>query len=529
MVVTVLRAAALSFVVGLLGCGQDQHGTAPGDEVMPPPPSANAVWVDDRLHVDVRVPIVTIGFSDEEVGALRGALQPHAVDHSYGEINQILPLEIDGLLRGDLNEYVPLSGDVYSLPVLPTAHYDLTRANAALEAAFQAQLDHVRLESGHFDANAMEDWLASQLDLQSATPTVVLLHLKRFGIAEHGWHIQGETGHRAPVRGFGERYPLVVLDPSAVEDPWVGSNAEDFTRYTEASDTPVIARFVRYLTEFRLLQGPLYAPSQKPCHAITGIMAVKSTTSIAENFLRPVSEALVVERIQTSFEQLTGTDTYFDLKLIDLPQDDLVLDLITRLEYGGFELLKGYLTENFERFHVDHPGCAEYLSIVVENDAASVPGWVVLYGYGAYDDDRDSRISASWVNDIYRLLADVESPLCISNCNTKEYLNLWEYLFAHETGHLLGQRHPHDVSSRSAEASSSDAFSSIWSNMSYQNEGRWIAFGQIDRNNWLRNRASLALLEAYEAGREDSPAWRAAMSAADRLDWEGVWEQLRSS
>ncbi|MBI2383940.1 MAG: hypothetical protein HYV18_07715 [Gammaproteobacteria bacterium] len=158
-----------------------------------------------------------------------------------------------------------------------------------------------------------------------------------------------------------------------------------------------------------------------------------------------------------------------------------------------------------------------------------------ILGIGTYDDNPGKRMSMSWVHDAFHFLLDPESPGCAvgsvafsdNYCKRKEYMNWWDYLLSHETGHILGQRHTHDVNSNTASAASNDSFSAVWSSMSYQQDGRMIDFGAVDHNNWLRNRAGFALQLAAQNGREGSPAWNAAMDAARALDWQGVWEALR--
>jgi hypothetical protein len=406
----------------------------------------------------------------------------------------------------------------------------VTPAPPALVAEFDQALAAARLSETRFDALAMEDFLASALPrhgfaLNPDAPSLVMLHLAAFGIGEHGWKIQGDTGFVEPARVFGDRTPLLVLDPSAVEDPYAGSG--DYKSPATADATSTLATFVREATEYRVLQGSIYPIATAPCHAVTGIIGIRETSlAQATPLLRPLEEALVEERIRNSFANLTGGTSFFDLKILYLPVDDPVLDLISRGEFGTMEVLRGYLALNFDRYHVDHPGCEEYLSVVLQSDLASVPGAGIL-GIGTYDESQGFRISMSWVHDIFRLTFDPESPVGVLGEDSKDYLNWWEYLMSHESGHILGQRHPHDITSTSSDSGSSDAFSSIWSSMSYQQDGRMIDFGANDQANWKRNRAGYALLLASLGGREGSPEWQAAMEAASRLDWNGVWAALQ--
>ncbi|MES0873808.1 hypothetical protein [Sinimarinibacterium thermocellulolyticum] len=489
-----------------------------------------AEWIDGRLSVDVPVPVVTFGLSAEQAAALQAELQPYTVDHANGDLNQSLPPDIDELQSDGALVLVPLLGESFTLPVLPTALYQVTPAPAALVAEFEAALAAARLSDTRFDAIAMEDFLAAALPrhgfaLNPDAPSMVILHLAAFGVGEHGWKVQGTTGFIEPVRLFGDRKPLLILDPSAVPDPY--GSGEDFANPLAADDAATMANFVREATEYRMLQGSIYPVSTAPCHAVTGIMGVRQTSiAQATPLLRPVEEALVAEHIAAAFQNLTGGIASFDLKILQLPQDDPVLDALTRGEFPAFEVLRAYLSLNFDRYHVDHPGCEEYLSIVVQSDLLAVPGGGVI-GIGTYDDSPGQRISMSWVHDIFRLTFDPESPVGVFAGEGKEFLNWWEYLFSHETGHILGQRHPHDITSNSSSSGSSNSFSSIWSSMSYQQDGRMIDFGANDQANWRRNRAGYALLLAAQAGREGSAEWQRAMDAASRLDWTGVWRALQ--
>lgn len=527
-----LSAVALSAVLAAcgqgFGSGSDQARAAPAT----PAAKADAQWFDGRLEVDVPVPVISFGLTAEQAQALDAELDVHTVNHGYSDLNQVIRPDTTEVEERGPAALIPIvGGESFTLPVLPTADYQVIPAPAALEAEFKAALESVRISADLFDANAMEDWLAQALPragfpINPNAPSMVVLHLDAFGAGSHGWRITGPTGILDPVRLFGERHPLVVLDPSAVVDPYPGSG-QDYMNPVGPDAAATIANYVRQATEFRVLQGSIYPVAQAPCHAITAIMGVRPT-SLAETglLLRPVEEALMEERIKAAFDNLTGNTVFFDLKVISLPVDDPVLDAISRGEFPLMEVLRGYLTLQWENYHVDHPGCEEYLSVVFQSDAGTVPGGGVL-GIGTYDDNPGKRISMSWVHEAFRLLWDPEGPLPCQACDGKEYLNWWEYLISHETGHILGQRHPHDVNSSSSGASSSDAFSSIWSSMSYQQDGRMIDFGAIDRNNWHRNRAGFALEKASLEGREGTPAWNAAMQAAGALDWQGVWEALR--
>lgn len=541
-----LSRNAVSFSQGLLlalllgGCGSSSApdlskswATAKADAVF-------AEWLDGRLEVDVPVPLITFGLTAEQTAALAQELSPYQVNHTTGDFNQIISMDTEEPQEQGVTALQPLGGETFPNPVLPTAVYDVQAAPTKLVEEFQAALAAAKLDGAIYDANAMEDFLAEALPRHGFTinanaPSLVVVHLEAFGVTGHGWKVQGDRGFMQPVRLFGARQPLLVLDPSAISDPYAGT-AEDYMNPVSADNDAVIARYVREATEYRVLQGPIYPVAQAPCHAVTAIVGVKaaSLSQLPVGVLRPFEEAFRPEVIKASFDHLTGTDVFFDVKILSLPVDDPALDAISRLEFPGVEVMRGYFTAMWESYHVDHPGCEEYLSALFIGDAAGVPGAGVL-GIGTYDDNPGKRISMSWVHDVFRFLLDPESPGCAVGsmvfrpdyCERKDYLNWWEYLLSHETGHIMGQRHPHDISSNSSSSGSSNAFSSVWSSMSYQQDGRMIDFGVHDQTNWQRNRAGFALKIASEAGREGTPEWNAAMDAARQLDWQGVWEALQ--
>jgi hypothetical protein len=520
---------ALTLVPGLSSCGNSSPATdVPGLSAQTP---VSARWQSDRLMIDVPVPVIAIGFPVADVAGLSAKLRTHRVDHTAGDLNQPIPPDPDEIEERGPTALLPLFGESYPHPVLPNARFQVSAASAAMENEFRTMLSAARLDGNRFDAIAIEDWLANALPrygfpLNKNAPSIVVLHLDAFGVSNHGWKHQGRTGWLEPVRVFGERYPLLVLDPSAVPDPYAGTG--NFRDTLPASATELIADFVIEAVEYRVLQASIYPVAQAPCHAVTGIMGIRPG-SIAEAtpLLRSVEEALHPEWIKGAFDHLTGTNVFFDLKILHLPVDDPVLDAIARGEFPAFEVMRGYLTLMWDQYHVDRPGCEGYLSVVFAGDVATVPGGGII-GIGTYDDrPTGRRISMSWVAEIFRLTFDPESPVCTLACEQKEYLNWWDYLFIHETGHILGQRHTHDKSSNTGYGTSNNAFSSVWSTMSYQQDGRVADFGAIDHANWLRNRAGFALLHAARGGREGSPAWNQAMDAARLLNWQGVWAALQ--
>ena len=524
--------------LGLGGCGTSSpadtatQSGAPGQgSTGAPQAPMSARWVDDRLAVDVPVPVITVGLPETTVAGLRAALQPHTVDHGNGDINQSLPPDLEEAQDKDVLVLMPLSGEFFSHPVLPTARFDVREAPASLQDEFRAALERARVGDGRFDAIAIEDWLADRLGRKGLAPnpnapTIVLLHLAAFGEGPHAWKLQGRTGWLEPVRVFGERHPMIVIDPSAERDPWV-STESSYLEPVPNDAVEAMAEFVRDAVEYRVLPASVYPVAQASCHAVTAIVGVRPT-SVAEatSLMRTVRDALNPEWIEEAFDHLTGGNAVLDLKVLQLPVDDPALDAIARGEFANFETLRAWLTLNWEQYHVDHPGCEEYLAVVFAGDVASVPGGGVL-GIGTYDDSPGKRIAMGWVHDIFRLTFDPESPLCRFGCGGKDYLNWWNYLLIHEGGHIFGQHHTFHKVNIDGSLGTNESFSSVWSSMSYQDDGRCADLGALDHASWMRNRAGFALRLAAREGREGSPAWNAAMGAAAALDWQGVWRELQ--
>ena len=525
-----LFVALATMLVACGGSRGENSSAAARDATASSTEKQSAAWVDNRLEVAVPVPVITFGLPQDSVADLQRLLRVHTVNHDNGDLNQVLPPDIEELQEDGPTALVPLLGDTFPNPVLPSAQFEITAAPAELEQEFLAALEQAKLEGSMFDAISMDDWLAQNLprygfQLNKNAPSIALLHLEAFGISNHGWYLQGRTGYLEPVRVFGERYPLLTIDTSAVEDPYAGSG--DFRSPISNDATPLMADFITEAVEYRLLPASIYPVAQASCHAVTGIIGIRPA-GIAEAtpLLRSVEESLHPEWMKQAFDNLTGSDVFFDLKILSLPVDDPALDAIARGEFPTMPVLRAWLTTNWENYHVDHPGCEEYLSVVFAGDIGTVPGGGIL-GIGTYDDKPGYRVSMSWVHEAFRLAGDPEGPVCQLDCDGKDYLNWWDYLMVHETGHILGQRHTHDKSSDTGYGTSNDAFSSVWSTMSYQQDGRVVDFGAMDHANWMRNRAGFALLLAAQNGEIDTPQWHSAMDAASRLDWHGVWAALQ--
>lgn len=521
----------------LAGCGSGVPAEPAQDGTKQKPVAVE--WKANRLAIDVPVQVITIGLPESTVLELRALLQPQLVD--YLALDSRQPLHPDPDDPDDDLKDPQASGEIFPNPVLPTAHYEVHQASDALEQAFGARLKQARLENADaifldelYHANVMEDWLVQHLPrdglrLDPNAPSVVLVHLEAFGIGKHAWKLFGDQGYIAPIRVFSERYPLLILDPSAEPDvSWAGSGG--YLSPVPPGETGLIADFVDAAVEYRLLQGSILPTAPGACHAVTFVLGVRAASvSELSDLQTRYLERFDPLQIKSAFDRLTNANVFFDWKVLSLPVDDPALDTLARGAFPTAELQREWLTLNFDNYHVDHPGCEEYLVVGFFGDV--VAGYNANLGQGLYDDNPGKRIALAWISDLNHAEFDPSGPVCAArsnyNCRTREYHD-WMWVLTHETGHLFGLPHPfqhfYDAFTPPAE---NFAFTSIWSVMSDQHRDRAITFSAVDRTNWLRNRAGWALLAASQAGREGTPQWNRAMQAARRLDWQGVWAELQ--
>lgn len=502
------------------------------------------------FEVDAPVHVMLIGFPAGTAAAVQGKLGTAPIEHEYLDFARAFPPEPATLLA-DVGGTLPE-------PVIPVAHYLVHDAAPELTEAFLAFAASADVEGaeGILDANAAEDWLAGTLPahgfpVDAATPALVVLHGGET-LGDHGWRTTFPAGWLEPVRAFGERTPLLVFDVSAREDPYVttGPFAVPVIGVTPPVATPLppraierepynyvvdaaspeladtLALLVEDAAHFRLLQSAIYPITTKPCHAVTLILAIRAT-SLAERAGYGAEGLLDVEALTRAFENLVGEGRAFvDLKVLRLPLDDPVLEAVIPRSAETLDVFRWWLDENWDTYWMPHEGCEPYVSFLVSGDTTQQMGFsgIAMYGVQA-----THRISFSIVDDLRRIRWNHAGPGEEVVNDKPESIDAYDAvmrLYAHETGHLMGQHHPHNVIRTDDGTPTTPAFSAVWSVMSYQNRERMADFGAIDRANHMRNRAGFVIQEAMHAGLEDAPEFRDAIAHLARYEWQEAGDLL---
>lgn len=524
LLVALLLAPALA---GCLGGGDE----AVEPQAAPPQlPTLIELTEDDRVTFEVPVDIVLVGFPAEVAAGLSAKLTDEAQAYATLDAPRNLPDDAMGAGFG-----------LDPMPVVPTATFRVHQAPAALTAALLETARASTVEEpvtdslDILDANAVEEAFATLapeygLTLDPNLNSLVLLHLGTEG--EHAYRYTGQTGFREPVRVFGERLGPVFFDASAAEDPWV----EMMKGQLDAYDRPLpaatgsvdaLAEVVEEVTRFRLLQAAIYPATTKPCHAVTLVLAVRSTT-VTDKLLgmAPADTITRVDELESVFENLTREDNVFvDLVVVELPQGDPGLDLLAR-DPGPtrLDMMRFWLEMNWDRYWVEHEGCEPYVSFLLYGDLVDTSGG----GIALYDVGRDRRISLSAVNELTRVRHEYHGAgeEYVNTLETGQTSGEWAMrLFSHETGHLMAQRHPHDITMEN-DGDYNPSFSSVWSTMSYQQRYRIFDFGTVDQNNYARNRAGFLVQEALEMGLAEDPVFDEALDHLGLYHWHRANELL---
>lgn len=457
------------------------------------------------LEVEVPVPVVLVGFGQATAARLVKELDAEAVRHAILSSGQSFP---------------PIMGPdfrVHAFPLQPVPRYDVrVLPEPAAESFFARLASEGTLAGGVYDGDVAERLLAETqaregLAPRAEAPTLVLLHAGARLASPHSYRVSYEAGALEGARSFGEREPLLAVDLSAAPDPWVGEERPYEKTMKDRGGAEVsktLAILVRGATEHRLLQAPLYPVAAEGCHGIT-VLGVTRAGSLGPAPLLPRAfDAIDPDALRASFAHLAGGETvHVDLKLLRLPVDDPALHAVAST--GNLDAIRWYVTERWDDYWVPHQGCEAYLSVLVEGTLADGS-----MGIAHWDVDEDRRISFTVVGDQARLC---EMELGCTD-HSPDAFALPMYLVAHETGHLFGQRHPHDVTLHDGKGHLAPAFSSVRSVMSYQVADLTWSFGAVDANNWARNRVA-TLWQQAGADALDEDALEPVLDALARQDW----------
>ncbi len=517
--------AALLLIPMLAGCLQASNDLAEADDVEP----AEAAVYDlssTPIQFTVPVDVVLIGFPAGTASDLQAALtEPESLEHFVLDYSNGLPPRADNPTR-------KLSGDgALDMPWHLEGEFRV-HDFGSLANDFRATLaaSTIAEQPGIHDGNQVEDWLAAALpeagfDLDTNRTTLVLLHAGEGG---HGYRFHGGDGWLEPVRIFGERHSVLVADVSARPDPYAGTS-RSYAAPLEVNDIGEMEDLVRDITHFRLLHGPIYPITDKPCHGVTLILGVRaaSLTNILPGFTS-AQDAVDVPRMESHFRNLTGADNVFvDFVPLQLPVDDPVLDAVTR-ESVDLDAFRFWLDENWESYWVPHEGCEPYVSFALYGDAFDQEA--LFSGIAMYDVGDGHRISFSIVSDQTRIRSEwpgFVEPIdqIVSTAREGRSTDYWfNRLFSHETGHLFGQAHPHNAIEHGGQ--NYNGFSSVYDTMSYQVRGVVDDFGQVAQTNFLRNRAGWLLGQAIEADLQNADGFDQVTDHLDRYEWQAAGDVL---
>lgn len=504
------------------------------------------------FEMEVPVHVYLLGFPPEVAEQLSAKLaDPVPIEHGAGSLDRKFPPQP--------GQDLSASFLFTRAPTQPIAAFRVHDLDTAIDEAFLAAAPAwaVPETDGMYDANAAEAHIAAALReagvaLDRANPVFVILHAEALG--EHGWRHTFDYGYIQNVRIFGEREPVVIFDTSARPDPYVVGAPSMQQRllapvlgarqYGDGYNVPLavtgeetidaLAALTVDSAHYRFLKGPIYPITTRPCHHVTLLYAIQSTaaTETFPGYTR-AKDLIDVASLESTFENLTGDEVMVDLKVLQLPQDEPMLDAISRsAAVGSFSMfantaptldaLRWYLDENFERFVTLQEGCEEYLSLLLIADSATVGAFG---GIGTYDVDRSHRISFSIVSDTSRLRSDTApAPLKVeSPARQWNYVNL---LYSHETGHLFGQHHPQHLVDAKGEIGENSAFEGVYSVMSYQQGDRNHEFGAVDYATWTRGRVGYTIRDAQALDLVDTPEFEAALAQLRSGRWAEAHKAL---
>lgn len=484
------------------------NGTDPAPELAPPQVGEGTV------RMDVRIPVLLIGFPEGTAERLDERLDPLDVHQASGQDAGLDDLREEP--DPDRLRYGVRSAD----PLAPTARYDVQAASEALTSRLEDRLANLE-DPGN--ARAVERFLADTLadhgvDVDPNRPLLVFLDSGGIENAPEAWSYEFPLGAREDVSVFGEREPILVVDTGHLG---VEPRSEDGLEQ--------LATLARNATRFRLLQGNLYELPTAPCHALTLVTAYRPTLLGPAGDGSP-EELYEAARVERAFDNLTSETVHVDVVTARLPADDPALDALSRGERTTEEALKAWLVENWRDYWVPHEGCEPYLSVLVHSEDSTPcarpypsstdppglhPHGCARTGFAHYTQD-GSRLALSWINEATVPGDDEPGDLA----------DVVDYLHAHEAGHLFGLHHPHGIYEASGSLARDATFTSIWSTMSYATGDLLVDFGTVDRANLERNTAARTLVAAHDQGQADTEAYQRALDHLARYEWTQARQEL---
>lgn len=519
-------------------------------ETVPEDPLAILNITDDgRLRIEVPVHIAMLGFPASTTDAVADRLEKTPVDHQAYDSPR--------LLHGEGTEATAFPAPSFTEnPVLPVAVPQVHHLGDDLADAYRQHLDANEVDGTEgtiYDADAAERWLADQLrdhgvPVDADTPTLVLIHTGQEG--KHAYRYSYTNGYLEPIRAFGGQQPLLALDVSAFSDPWVANGTglvcvdgtdvqptcefhvgEAWDRALPATGTATVDALegaIQAAIHYRLLQGPLYPVADEPCYAVTMVLGVQETATSQASPANPTAEGLLNEALlEQAFSATVAPMTlHLDTTVLSLPADDPELDAIAETESGS--LVREWMIRNWEDYWVAHDGCEAVVSFHLFGDANQERDW----GIAMMDRTDGYRVSFSVTAGLERFQESYTGPAA-GEINDREAsrssYRMVDHLAAHETGHLLGLRHPHDITTTDPADDQGTiwTFSSTLTAMGYQTEDRTWRFGEIDQTNLQRNRAGVLLQTAIEDNLEGTEAYEQALLHLAEHDWAKASQTLQ--
>jgi hypothetical protein len=467
---------------------QPGYGSAP-HEVSPEPFRGEATLREDgRIHLNITLPMVLIGFQNGTGEAVQERFEPVLLDRSkHGNHHPRVP--DDGSTPLDWTETV-----IEPLPFLYEVHVDVIEADDAFTAEFLQWLPEATLESGSLDGEQIERWFYEQLAedglVREGMVSLVALHLA--GLDQTGGISYSDAVRtHENVRIFGTQYPVLVFEASAPRDQGASGGSGLYAGpLPDGGDETAdgLAAFATEAVQWRVFSRVLgFAPSGA-CHSITLILAHRATSLVP---VEPDVDHLVAE-----WEDLFRPESIeIHVKRLSLPVDDPALDLVLRGELAlAPHGARAYLHANWDQYVETGLGCEEYLAVFVQGDSLDRGS-----GSGSTDAGTERRIALMSV------------PQELVNVYPEAFPT---YLLAHEMGHLFGLVHVDQ-----GHPGSNTHFQHVHSVIHDGIARMFIEYGAGDRINILRERAGAVVERGLDEGLADLPGFEDVLDDLAEFRW----------